>query len=116
MTWRSGIHSSELSATAPQVQVLLRGRGGNTLQANCRNHKKFTFCFGMLPILFLVLQAAGTAASWTKVTGLALSGAGVMLQLPDGTIMIQRSSNVSWMRLTPDAQGSYINGTWSALT
>lgn len=81
--------------------------------ANLKNHTKFAFCVALLPILFLALPVAGTAASWTKVTALAPSGAGVMLQLPDGTVMIQRNSNATWMRLTPDTQGSYINGTWS---
>jgi hypothetical protein len=36
-----------------------------------------------------------------------------MLQLPDGTIMIQRSTTATWMRLQPDVAGSYINGTWA---
>ena len=45
---------------------------------------------------------------------LAPGGAGVMLQLADGTIMIQNGSTQNWMRLTPDIHGSYINGTWTS--
>ncbi|MDD2724232.1 MAG: kelch repeat-containing protein [Methylovulum sp.] len=39
-----------------------------------------------------------------------------MLQLTDGTVMVQgdRPGN-NWMRLTPNRTGSYINGTWSNL-
>jgi hypothetical protein len=37
-----------------------------------------------------------------------------MLQLTDGTIMIQNGSSERWMRLTPDIHGSYINGVWTS--
>lgn len=60
-----------------------------------------------------MLPIAAHAATWTKVAAVAPSGAGVMLQLADGSIMIQRGSTASWMRLRPDAQGSYITGAWS---
>src|SRR5262249_16877580 len=36
-----------------------------------------------------------------------------LILLTDGTVMVQANSSQSWMRLTPDAFGSYINGTWS---
>lgn len=55
-----------------------------------------------------------TAATWTPLTNLAPGGAGVMMQLTDGTIMIQNGSSQNWMRLTPDIHGSYINGIWTA--
>lgn len=67
----------------------------------------------LLSILLVTWPASSDAASWTKLTNLAPSGAGVMLQLPDGTIMIQRSTTATWMRLRPDASGSYINGSWA---
>jgi hypothetical protein len=55
------------------------------------------------------------ANTWTKVTNLAPGGAGVMLLLTDGTIMVQAGSSQNWMRLTPNAQGSYINGVWTTI-
>jgi hypothetical protein len=42
----------------------------------------------------------------------------VALSLSDGTLMIEPGSNSatnSWYRLTPDATGNYVTGTWSAL-
>jgi hypothetical protein len=42
-------------------------------------------------------------------------GAGVMILLTDGTVMVQNGSSANWMQLTPDTTGSYINGTWSSL-
>ena len=56
----------------------------------------------------------GAAANWARLANLAPAGAGVMLQLTDGTIMIQNDSTQNWMRLTPDVHGSYINGSWTA--
>jgi hypothetical protein len=46
--------------------------------------------------------------------------AGAMLLLTDGTVMVQdqgakNSGSRDWWRLTPDLNGSYLNGTWSKL-
>jgi hypothetical protein len=38
-----------------------------------------------------------------------------MVQLTDGTIMAQSFNGLTWMKLTPDANGSYLNGTWTTL-
>ena len=39
-----------------------------------------------------------------------------MILLPDGTVMAANSNTSStWYRLTPDAQGHYVNGTWTTL-
>jgi len=38
-----------------------------------------------------------------------------MLLLTDGTVMCQNSGTSHWWKLTPDINGSYVNGTWSAL-
>ena len=39
-----------------------------------------------------------------------------MMLLSDGTVMAQRGGVSSgWMRLKPDVNGSYLNGTWSSL-
>jgi hypothetical protein len=35
--------------------------------------------------------------------------------LTDGTILVQSYNGQTWMKLTPDATGSYINGTWTTL-
>ena len=35
--------------------------------------------------------------------------------LTDGTVMVHEYCTSNWHRLTPDNQGSYLNGTWSTL-
>ena len=61
--------------------------------------------------------------SWTALTNLAPDTSGTMLLLADGTVMMHDNDNFfgtvvnrdRWYRLTPDASGSYVNGTWSQL-
>jgi hypothetical protein len=41
---------------------------------------------------------------------------GPMIQLSDGTVMVQEGNTSSqWFKLTPDLFGNYVNGTWSQL-
>ena len=63
---------------------------------------------------------AGAIGNWTSVFN-APSGVQVelILLLSDGTVMAQdgATTNVemNWYQLTPDSQGSYVNGKWRAL-
>ena len=65
-----------------------------------------------------VAHCAGSAyagpPSWNPVKRPAPSQAGTMLLLTDGTVMVQGPGN-TWMRLTPDSSGSYIDGAWSMI-
>ena len=61
-------------------------------------------------------SASLSGGTWTALTNFAPSGLGTMMLLSDGTVMAQGSgTNKNWFRLTPDATGSYTNGTWSQL-
>jgi hypothetical protein len=42
-------------------------------------------------------------------------GANLAFQLTDGTVMCQANRQQDWWKLTPDINGSYVNGTWSKL-
>jgi len=55
------------------------------------------------------------AGTWTPLTNLAPAGIGTMMLLSDGTVMAQEGGSEKWDKLTPDAVGSYVNGTWSNL-
>jgi Galactose oxidase, central domain len=57
-------------------------------------------------------QAAGT---WSSLANTAPDSIGLMLLLSDGTVMCQQYENTNWYRLTPDTNGSYVNGTWTTL-
>src|SRR4029453_18994397 len=60
--------------------------------------------------------AAGT---WTKLINLAPQKLNGLVLLGDGNVMAARNNGSTickgWYRLTPDATGSYVNGTWVAL-
>jgi hypothetical protein len=59
-----------------------------------------------------------TTSSWQPLTNQAPSGpAGIqiMIQSTDGSILVQAYDGQSWMKLTPDAKGSFLNGTWTTL-
>src|SRR5690349_21153539 len=56
------------------------------------------------------------AGTWSQLMRAAPGGVGTMLLLPDGTVMAQiNGTSADWARLTPDAAGSYQNGTWTRL-
>jgi hypothetical protein len=40
-------------------------------------------------------------------------GAGVPFLLTDGTVLVQGNQRQDWWMLTPDINGSYVNGTWT---
>jgi len=65
----------------------------------------------------VVLAGLGTisAQTWTPLTNQPTFAASTALLLTDGTIMVHDAGAQDWWKLTPDASGSYINGTWSQL-
>src|SRR5215472_11185846 len=63
----------------------------------------------------LVASPATQAATWAKVNNPAPSSIQIMVQMTDGTILVQSYNGQTWMKLTRDIHGSYINGTWSVL-
>ncbi len=79
-------------------------------------------CIVSLAIAAIAVAAApppARAGTWTKVTNNAPQGVNLLLLLSDGTVMAARNdgSTISkgWYRLTPNASGSYVGGTWTTL-
>jgi hypothetical protein len=78
--------------------------------------------FAILLLLLFIMQSISDAqtGTWAKVTTLAPhDNMGVMLLLTDGTVLVHNSSGpgdgTGWDKLTPDAYGSYVHGTWSSV-
>ena len=85
----------------------------------CRIFKKSVLFFVALTLFAMQSFAQGT---WTAVaTNSPAASGGVCLLLSDGTVLCKTSAGgvdgigTLWYRLTPNAQGSYVNGTWSAI-
>jgi hypothetical protein len=56
-----------------------------------------------------------SAQTWTPLTNQPTFSASTAFILPDGRVMVQDTGAQDWWALTPDANGSYQNGTWSQL-
>ena len=73
---------------------------------------------GAIEVVVLTLVGSlgvARAQSWQPLTKQPTFGASNANLLTDGTVMVQRYFRPEWYRLTPDAFGSYVNGTWSQL-
>jgi hypothetical protein len=55
--------------------------------------------------------------SWTPLSHVSPgTGTGTMLLMTDGSVLVQGDGiTASWYKLTPDAAGSYVNGTWATV-
>ena len=56
-----------------------------------------------------------SAQTWTPLTHQPNFSASTAFILPDGRVMVQDTGAQDWWALSPDANGSYLNGTWSQL-
>lgn len=59
---------------------------------------------------------ASAQSGWTQFKNAnPAGGSGTMLQLTDGTVIVEGGNSQSWTKLTPDSTGSYANGAWSSI-
>jgi hypothetical protein len=58
---------------------------------------------------------AGPPGSWQSLKRAPFFAAAPLL-LTDGTVLVHTVDDGSWWRLTPDATGSYVGGTWSEVS
>jgi hypothetical protein len=59
---------------------------------------------------------AGADSPWTPLTNqptFLTDGAANPILLTDGTVLVQNAGEQDWWKLTPDQNGSYVNGTWT---
>ncbi len=68
----------------------------------------------------MVLPIASYAQTWQPLTNTPNFNAGAPLLLTDGTVMVYHLDSSLygsglWSKLTPDENGSYVNGTWSTI-
>ncbi len=63
----------------------------------------------------LVPGRAVAGGTWTPLANSAPDYMSLMVLLSDGTVMCLGTDSTNWYRLTPDTNGSYVNGTWTTL-
>jgi hypothetical protein len=75
--------------------------------------------FALAAIALLSAAAIAGAQSWQPLTHQPSFTAGHALLLTDGTVMVHHEDPndgfIDWWKLTPDVNGSYVNGTWLQL-
>jgi hypothetical protein len=75
--------------------------------------------FALATLVLLSVAVVGRAQSWQPLTHQPTFNGGPLLLLTDGTVMVQHQDvnggHPEWYKLTPDVNGSYLNGTWTQL-
>ena len=79
--------------------------------------KRWRILSCLTAVLMLSLSSWASADKWQLLTTPAPTPfLDVMLLMPDGSVMIlSANDNQTWVKLTPDIHGSYVNGTWSTV-
>jgi hypothetical protein len=74
---------------------------------------------GFATLVLLAAVAMSSAQSWQPLAHQPSFTAGQALLLTDGTVMVHHEDPndgfSDWWKLTPDINGSYVNGTWTQL-
>ncbi len=109
--------SSAVRSQAPVLPVIPPRLALPTLQYYNAHPDEFRQFLARLPQRRVAPRPPVPAgAAWQPVTrdgpADALSNP---LLLTDGTVIVHQACSEDWYRLTPDSNGSYINGTWSKI-
>jgi hypothetical protein len=73
--------------------------------------------FAALLLLTTSSATAASAAGWTPLANRpSVDSIQLMILMTDGSVMMHTFDDIqTWVKLTPDAKGSYVNGTWVTL-
>ena len=75
---------------------------------------------GLVFVVSLICPCLASGQTWQAVTNSASATLDLPFLLTDGTVMVHDAGpsgggSPNWVKLTPDQNGSYVNGTWSQL-
>ncbi len=85
--------------------------------ANCASQLLALSAMLLALLVFWLPEKAFGVGSWTTLvsSNTASDGIGLLMLLPDGTVLAE-GGGANWWRLTPDSNGSYVNGAWTQRT
>ncbi len=96
--------------TSPTLRKGLAPAACGSFQRNLSTRFVFT-----LVLLSLAVFGTSLAQTLTPLVNQPPDGIVMTFQLTDGTVMAQGNNDYDWWKLTPDINGSYVNGTWTQL-
>jgi len=67
----------------------------------------------LITLVLLAISLTIHAQSWQPLTNPAPFAPGQTMLMMDGSVLVQDWETPNWWKLTPDANGSYVNGTWT---
>src|SRR5215469_9078002 len=70
--------------------------------------------WGASVLATIMLANPAAAASWVAIP-IAPTSVQIMIQMTDGTLLVQGYNGQTWMKYAPDANGNYATGTWTTL-
>jgi len=79
------------------------------------NSRILSRLFVMSALVLLATAGAALAQTVQSLKNQPPDGMQFSFQLTDGTVLVQGFSSSDWWKLTPDINGSYLNGTWSQM-
>src|ERR1044072_2607485 len=121
----------ELRGLKSRLQCSVSGEAAIWLHAASGFESRMEFLMGLLLSLGVASALTGSTpaqiqgkggghtapppatGTWVRTPNIPANDLGVPLLLTDGTVICHVPQSRSWRKLTPDAFGSYQNGTWS---
>jgi hypothetical protein len=64
-------------------------------------------------VVLLAISSFSLAQTLKNLAHQPPDGVQLSFQMTDGTVVVQGNGNSDWWKLTPDINGSYLNGTWT---
>jgi hypothetical protein len=113
-SWCSITTPSQLGFLYSPPNPFFRRVVGCKIQFQEETHEVWQ-ALGLTCVVLLAGLRTMSAQIWTPLTNQPTFAASTALLLTDGTVMVHDAGAQDWWKLTPDASGSDINGTWSQL-
>src|SRR5208337_1707318 len=118
------ISSLDFSRLSRQISLELgisTTTGEDRVEPRAERRPACGFWLLLAAVMALLPVRIYAAGNWTPLTNQAPDNIDNLLLLSDGTVMAASGEpgaggiGNAWYRLTPDVNGSYLNGTWSTL-
>ncbi len=115
-----GILAGQVQTPSPPVKLIAIGEVPDGVTSPIASFELYHPMNSQGQVAFWVTLADGSNAilatpAWQALKHQAPATCNVPILLTDGSVIIQAYGSSQWSRLTPDEDGDYVNGSWSAI-